>query len=135
MEAVQEIGSIPELGPVAREKRIFYKLSDQTAFKMITGRKTPALMSVWASNDVLQFGTIKLLTGGPGPQQTECDKHPGDAVFYVLEGTITFFLTDRKETFNAEQGDFMFIPENEAYKIINYGGKPTKAVFAVAPKF
>lgn len=49
-----------------------YQLAPGTHF-------SPVLLSVWCSNDVVQFGTITLLSGGPKPQQTEYDSHPGDA--------------------------------------------------------
>lgn len=135
MNTIQALGAYPAAGSESREKKLFYKLSDASSLKMISGTQTPALLSVWASNDVVQFGTIRLLAGGTGPQQTEYDEHPGDAVFYVRTGPMTFYLRDRKETFLVEEGDFMFIPEHEAYKIINYGGKPVDAVFVIAPEF
>ena len=95
---------------------------------MISGLKTPALLSVWASNDVVQFGTVKILSGGAGPQQTEFDTHAGDAVFYVKNGPMTFYIPDRVETYDVEPGDFMFIPKGERYKIINYYGHTIEAV-------
>lgn len=135
MATLADLGKFPTPGPEARDAKLFYKLSDQDCIRMISGKRTPALLSVWASNDVIQFGKIKVLSGGPGPQQTEFDKHPGDAVFYVLSGPMTFYLKDQGETFDVEEGDFMFIPEGETYKIMNYYGKTIEAVFAVAPEF
>lgn len=135
MPALCDLGRFPAEGPKSREDMLFYKLTEDNAIKMISGDRTPALISVWASNDVMQFGTILVLSGGPGPQQTEWDKHPGDAVFYVLEGPMTFYCKETNETFDVEQGDFMFIPEGTTYKIINYYGKSIKAVFSIAPKF
>lgn len=132
---MNDLGRYPEDGTKAREKKLFYKLSDENSIKMISGTKTPALLSIWASNDVIQFGTIQVLSGGVGPQQTEYDRHPGDAAFHVLSGPMTFFFPERKETYEVEEGDFMFIPAGEKYKIINYYGKMIKAVFAVAPDF
>lgn len=129
------LGAFPEAGPAAREKKLFYKLTEEESIRLISGKKTPALLSVWSSNDVVQFGTIKVLSGGAGPQQTEFDRHPGDAVFYVLDGPLTFYIKERKETYDVQPGDFMFIPEGETYKIINFYGKTAKAVFMVAPKF
>lgn len=129
-----QIGSFPAPGPEAREKKLFYHLTGDEGIKMISGKKTPALISLWASNDVVQFGTIKILSGGPGPQQTEYDQHPGDAVFHVLQGPMTFFVKDRVETYDVQEGDFMFLPAGETYKIINYTGHTIKAVFAIAPK-
>lgn len=135
MATLNDLGRFPAAGPEARDAMLFYKLSDENSIRMISGKRTPALLSVWASNDVVQFGTIKLLTGGPGPQQTEYDKHPGDAVFHVLSGPMTFYMKERGETFDVEEGDFMVIPAGETYKIINYYGKTIEAVFIVAPEF
>lgn len=135
MPAMHDLGKFPASGPESRAARTFYKLTDANSIKMISGRRTPVLLSVWASNDVVQFGTVRILAGGPGPQQTEFDSHPGDAVFYVRTGIMVFFLPDRGETFEVEEGDFMYIPGGERYKIINYTGKAVTAVFAVAPEF
>lgn len=132
---LSELGKFPASGPESREKKLFYKLTEEDGIHMISGERTPALISVWCSNDFVQFGTIKLLTGGAGPQQTEYDSHKGDAVFYVRKGTMTFFVPERKETFDVEEGDFMYIPEGETYKIINYTGNSIEAVFAIAPEF
>lgn len=131
-----ELGKFPVEGPKSREEKLLYKLTEEAGIWMISGDKTPALISVWASNDKVQFGTLKLLSGGAcGPYQTEFDTHKGDAVFYVLEGNATFFMKDRKETYDVEKGDFMFIPQNECYKIINYYDETIKLVFAIAPEF
>lgn len=132
---VKDLGAFPASGPEGREKKIFYHLSDDNSIKMISGKRTPALLSVWASNDVVQFGTIKVLSGGPGPQQTEWDQHPGDIVFYILKGTMSFFVKEQGDTFDVEEGDFMYIPAGMTYKIINYYGKTTEAIFSVAPEF
>ena len=51
-----------------------------------------------------------------------------------MDSPMTFFIKDRNETYDVQPGEYMVIPEGETYKIINYYGKTTKAVFAVAPK-
>ncbi|MCD8083383.1 MAG: cupin domain-containing protein [Clostridiales bacterium] len=132
---MDNLGAFPVAGEEARNQKKFYKLSDENSIYMISGNRTPALLSVWCSNDVMQFGTIRILTGGAGPQQTEFDSHDGDAVFYVLDGPLTFFMKDRKETYDVQPGDFMFIPKGETYKILNFYGRAAKAVFVVAPSF
>ncbi len=48
---------------------------------------------------------------------------------------MTFYLPDRQETYDVAKGDFMFVPEGERYKIINYYGHTVKAQFVVAPAF
>ena len=105
MTSYANLCAFPVSGPQGREDKVFYKLTEDDGIKLISGTRTPALLSVWASSDVMQFGTIKLLSGGPGPQQTELDEHPGDAVFYVTEGPMTFYLPDTKETFDVAAGD------------------------------
>jgi len=136
MEGMRDqLGLFPEPGDTARTKQLFYRLTEEDSIRMISGEKTPALISAWASNDVVQFGTVKLLSGGAVPQQTEYDSHPGDAVFYALEGPLTFFCPDSGETFHVETGEYMYLPENTRYKIINYYGHSVKAIFAIAPTF
>ena len=135
MASLERLGRFPADGPVAREAKTFYKLTEEDSIRMISGERTPALISVWASNDVMQFGTIRILSGGSGPQQTEFDTHAGDAVCYVLDGPVTFFLPDWSETYDVEAGDFMFIPEGERYKMLNYTGHTIKALFTIAPNF
>lgn len=134
-KTLNNLGKFPTDGPTAREQKVFYHLSDENSIKMISGKKTPALLSVWASNDVVQFGTIKILAGGAGPQQTEWDSHPGDIVFYVLKGPMTFYVKEQGETFDVKEGDFMYIPAGMTYKVINYYGKSIEALFSVAPEF
>ena len=129
-----DLGKFPMSGPEGREKKVFSRLREADGIKMITGEATPALMSVWCSNDVIQFGSLKILAGGPVPQQTEWDQHPGDACFYVLDGPVTFFTSD-KQTFHVEKGDFFFLPEKTIYKIINYYGHTVKVLFMIAPEF
>ena len=134
-----DLGHFPVSGSEGRDKRLFYEVNDNNAIRIISGDRTPALITVWVSNDVIQFGTIEILAGGNTPQQTEWDEHPGDAVFYVLEGPITFytgsFEEETQQTFDVEPGDYMFIPEKTRYKIINFYGHTAKAVFAIAPEF
>ena len=129
----KDLGSFPANGEAARDAKLFYKLDDEHGIRMISGRKTPALLNFWAGNDVVNFGNIRLLAGGPRPQQTEFDSHRGDAVFYVTEGPMTFFIRDRRETYDVQLGDFMFIPAGETYKIINFYAHTAKAVFMIAP--
>ena len=134
-----DVGHFPVSGPEGREKQLFYEVGDCNAIRIISGDRTPALITLWVSNDVVQFGTVELMAGGNTPQQTEWDEHPGDAVFYVLEGPITFYTgnyaDDTQQTFNVDPGDYMLVPEGTRYKIINFCGHRVKAVFAIAPEF
>ena len=131
----KDLGRFPVSGPEGREKKEFYRLTEKDGIKLISGNTTPSLISVWCSNDVIQFGSQKILSGGAVPQQTEWDEHPGDACFYVLDGPVTFFTKKTKETYHVETGDFFFLPADTAYKMINYYGHTIKVLFMIAPQF
>lgn len=124
----------PVSGEEAREKGQFYKITSDTAIKTVSGKKNPVLLEFRVSNDFVNLGVITIPAGGIGPRQTEYDSHKGDAVLYVEEGPITFYFPDTKKVFQVEKSEFMFIPENTVYKMINYTGKVVKAVFIVAPE-
>lgn len=130
---MKQLGMFPADGKEARESGTFYKVTSETALKMVAGRKTPVLLNFFVSNDVVSVGELILPSGGIGPRQTEFDVHNGDAVFYVKEGPLTFFFKESKEVFYVEDGEFAFIPKGFEYKVINYGSKAAKAVFIVAP--
>ena len=130
---MNQLGQFPVDGKEGRETGTFYKVTGDTALKVVSGRKTPVLLKFFVSNDVVSVGEMILPTGGIGPRQTEFDVHDGDAVFYVKEGPLTFFFKESKEVFYVENGEFAFIPKGYEYKVINYGGKEAKAVFIIAP--
>lgn len=131
---IKEIGRFPVEGPASRVNEEFVKITPETALKIVSGRKNPVLLKFAVSNDVMHLGTIEIPTGGIGPRQTEWDSHKGDAIFYVEEGPATFLTEETRETFQVEVGDFMFLPENTGYKIINYTGHMLKLVFIIAPE-
>lgn len=130
---VSSLGHFPIDGPCARETGEFTKITPETALRIVSGKNMPVLLKFFVSNDVVNFGTVEIPTGGIGPRQTECDHHNGDAIFYVEEGPATFLLTDSGEVYQVESGDFMFLPEKTNYKIINYTGHMVKTVFIIAP--
>lgn len=131
---IHDLGHFPAEGNAARESKAFYKVTSDTALHVVSGRNSPVLLKVFASNDVVTLGECIIPTGGIGPRQTEYDQHPGDAVFYIKSGPLTFLMPDTVETFHVQNGDFMFIPENTRYKIINYTAELGKAIFIVAPE-
>jgi mannose-6-phosphate isomerase-like protein (cupin superfamily) len=55
-------------------------------------------------------------TKGPGAHS-----HPDDDVFFVLEGTMTFFVGDR--WFDAKQGSFVLAPGGTKHDFENRSGK------------
>lgn len=58
--------------------------------------------------------------------------HPGeDEMFYVLEGAITFRCDD--ETFDLEQGGFIFLPRGIQHGYTIQGDDPVRLILVTAP--
>lgn len=131
---MKKLGQFPASGEEARKQQCFYKITHENSIKVISGKKTPVLLEFFVSNDVVHVGEIIIPAGGTGPRQTEYDTHKGDALFFIVDGPLTFHLKESREVFQAESGESVFIPEGYEYKIINYTGKLTKAVFVIAPE-
>ena len=102
--------------------------------RIVSGENSPVLLRFIASSDVLQMGELTIPAGGVGPRQTEYDRHAGDVVFYVRQGTLTFLLKDSGDVFEVEEKEYMFIPENTEYKCINYSDSVIKTIFLAAPE-
>ena len=129
-----EFGSFPFDWNKARACGDFAKITDKNSMYVVSGEKTPVLLRFVASSDVLHMGEMIIPSGGIGPRQTEYDVHKGDAVFYVIEGTLTFLIRDSEDVYEVPANEYMFIPEGVAYKCINYTGTVVKAYFMVAPE-
>ena len=91
------------------------------------------LIKFFVSNDLVQMGEFILPAGGTGSRASEPDCHRGDAVLFVEEGPVTFFLTETLEAFDVQEEEAMFIPEGVSYQMINYTDHRNKVIFSVAP--
>lgn len=65
-------------------------------------------------------------TKGPGAHS-----HPEDDVFYVLEGTMTFFVRD--QWFDAPAGSFVLVPGGDTHTFENRGDTRTGALNISVP--
>lgn len=128
-----QLGNFPANWKEARRSTRFTKVTREDALNMISGDKTPVLLSFRASNEYVHMGELVIPAGGVGPRQTEYDAHDGDAVFYVKNGTATFLIEEGGEVFEIPEKDYMFVPANTRYKCINYSAEVVTLVFIVAP--
>jgi mannose-6-phosphate isomerase-like protein (cupin superfamily) len=111
------------------------ELTHVTREKMLTvihGSTHPVPLSFTVNNDVCHMGEI-VIPNGEGSRASEPDVHKGDAVFYVLSGPITLFLPETGDTFVAEDGQAMFLPEGTRYQCVNYESSVVKAIFLISP--
>ncbi len=128
-----QLGDFPADWKEARRTTRFTKVTREDAMNMVSGEKTPVLLSFRASNEYVHLGELIIPSGGIGPRQTEYDSHKGEAVFYVRNGTATFLIEETAEVFEIPEKEYMFIPANTRYKCINYSGEVVTLVFIVAP--
>lgn len=63
--------------------------------------------------------TVKMSVVGPGQATHAPHRHPGDEIFYVLEGTAQFYLNGK--TVTAGPNTSFYCPENSEHGISNAG--------------
>jgi mannose-6-phosphate isomerase-like protein (cupin superfamily) len=129
-----DIGRWPAPGPECRKAPIrFYHITEEKKLVNVHGVEHPMLVKFFVSNDLVHMGEFILPAGGAGSRASEPDRHRGDALLFVEEGPVTFFLTETQEAFDIQVGEAMFIPEGVSYQIINYTDHRNKVIFSIAP--
>lgn len=129
-----DIGRWPVPGPECRKEPIlFYHITEEKKLVNVHGTEYPMLIRFFVSNDLLHMGEFVLPAGGTGSRASQPDSHKGDAVLFVEEGPVTFFLTATQEAFDVQEGEAMFIPEGVSYQMINYTDRRNKIIFSIAP--
>lgn len=129
-----DIGRWPVPGPQCRQPPVlFYHITEEKKLLNIHGSQYPMLIKFFVSNDLLHMGEFILPAGGTGSRASEPDHHQGDAVLFVEEGPVTFFLTETREAFDVQEKEAMFIPEGVSYQMINYTDHRNKVIFSIAP--
>ena len=129
-----DIGRWPVPGPQCRKAPVlFYHITEEKKLLNVHGTQYPMLIKFFVSNDLLHMGEFILPAGGTGSRASEPDSHRGDAVLFVEEGPVTFFLTETLEAFDVQEREAMFIPEGVSYQMINYTDHRNKVIFSIAP--
>ena len=129
-----DIGRWPVPGPECRKPPIFfYHITEEKKLINVHGTDHPMLIKFFVSNDLLHMGEFILPAGGIGSRASDPDSHKGDALLFVEEGPVTFFLTATMEAFDVQEEEGMFIPEGVSYQMINYTDHRNKVIFSIAP--
>jgi quercetin dioxygenase-like cupin family protein len=132
---IRNLGEFPAPGNESRTQPAkLYRITKETALKTIHGEKHPIPLTFFVSNDAMHMGEIRIPAGGEGSRASEPLVHQGDAVVYVLDGPMTFFIPDTYDAFEVQEGEAIFLPGGTTYQCVNYFDKTIRAVFIIAPQ-
>ena len=115
-----------------REKQLIYHITEQKKLKVIAGDTRPVLMKFAVSNDFLHMGEYIVPAGGVVARHSEILCHGSEAFLLGMEGPMTVYLTDTRETYILKHYEGLYIPAGMKYQLINYGTVGARAIFAIA---
>jgi len=83
------------------------------------------------STDKMLLGTYQL---APGGSFNPPDLHPGDEVYYVLDGTLTQQNAVNGQVIRAYKGESIYMPREAWHKAFNFENEILRILFLIAPK-
>jgi len=92
---------------------------------------TSDLSRLIVSTDKLLLGTYQLAPGGSFDPP---DIHPGDEVYYILDGTVTQQNQVSGQFIQASKGESLWLPREAWHKAYNFGDEIVRILFFIAPK-
>ena len=132
--SLDKLGCWPTDPKKARETGMLYAVKREAVLHTIHGAEHPVLINFFISTDYGHVAEMILPSGGHGPRASDPISHGSDSMIYGLEGTITIFIPDEKDTFVINKDEAVFIPANTKYQVINYGSSVIKGLLTVGPK-
>lgn len=129
--SIDDLGAWPAPGPLLREKGILYHVTEARKLKTVHGDTRPILVKFSISNDFMQVGEYVLPTGGVVCRHSEAITHPSQCVLVGLDGVMTVYLTSKRETYQLNRYEGLYLPANTEYKLINYETLNARCLFAV----
>lgn len=128
---VDNLGAWPVDGNLLREQQVLCHITENKKLKVICGELNPVLMKFSVSNDFLHVGEYVLPAGGVKTRHSDVIKHGSEAMILGLEGPMTVYITETRETYIIQKYEGLFIPANTEYQLVNYSGTTAKAIFVV----
>lgn len=123
--------ALPETRNLLLREGGMVTLGQRDALHLVLGDKTPTLVSLYVSTDLMTAGTVQLRAG----QRADPEAHPGDEVLYVVKGRLHVYLPDTRDWFEANPKDSVFLPEGTRHQYWNYGDQPVEFAFVVTPRY
>jgi len=97
----------------------------------IAGNKTPTLVSLLVSTDLITAGCIELGIN----KMADSETHPGDEALVVIRGRLNVYLPETYDWFEVQPKDSLFIPEGTPHQYCNMSDEPVEFFFVVAPRY
>lgn len=107
------------------------RIGRQECLHLICGEKTPLLVSLFVSTEVLTAGHLEILPGKMG----DSEAHPGDEALFVIRGRLNVYLPDTYDWFEVNPKDSLYLPEGTRHQYANMSDAPLAFFFAVSPRY
>ncbi len=130
--SVDQLGTWPVEGELLREKKVIYHITEDKKLKVINGDTRPILMKYAVSNDFMDLGEYFVPAGGVVTRHSELIEHPAESFLFGMDGEMTVYLSETRETYILKHYEGLFLPPNTKYQLVNYGSTVARALFAVA---
>ena len=89
-------------------------------------------MKFAVSNDFLHMGEYVLPAGGVVTRHSEVLCQESESFLLGMEGPMTVYMTDTRETYQLKHYEGLYIPAGMKYQLINYSSGCARAIFAIA---
>lgn len=86
---------------------------------------------IYVSTDKMTICSMEI---GPGGYFDPPDFHPGDEMYYVLNGTITQYQPILGQAIRVKQHESLMIPKGSAHQAYNFEADYVKILAVIAPK-
>jgi mannose-6-phosphate isomerase-like protein (cupin superfamily) len=103
----------------------------ENCLRLIAGTKTPTLVSLFVSTDMMTVGFVELGVD----KMADAETHPGDEALVCTRGRLNVYLPETFEWFELHPKDGMFIPEGTPHQYCSMSDQPVEFFFAVAPRY
>lgn len=129
---VDHLGRWPAEGAVLRRNKVIYHITENRKLKVIAGDTRPVLMKFCVSNDFMHMGEYIVPAGGVVTRHSEPLSHGSEAFLFGMEGPVTVYMTDTRETYVLKHYEGLYIPAGMKYQLLNYSSVTARAIFAIA---
>ncbi len=132
--SLNKLGSWPVDPHAARESGELFVIKRDDVLRTIHGEDHPVSINFFISTDFGHMAEIIMPSGGYGPRASDILEHGSDSMIYCLEGPITVFTPDTRDTFLIQNEESILIPASTKYQVLNYGSTVIKGLLTVGPK-
>ncbi len=130
--SVDQLGVWPVEGNLLREKKVIYHITEDKKLRVINGDTRPILMKYAVSNDFMDLGEYIVPSCGVVTRHSEVIEHPAESFIFGMDGEMTVYLTETRETYILKRYEGLYLPPHTKYQLVNYGTASARSLFMVA---